>query len=397
MQAVRFARDGRRQRRARGGAARRRVRRARGAVRAGAARRHLRQRRLRAEESHVERGRARGRARRTRRTTDSTCASAATTGPKLKRGRDAYVLRLNGIYAAQSRQERRRDASRAAAQLRERDRARRRRRRGYQRAARRDRDGRPAEACRAMPGAELGITSDGFFELERLPRRVAVVGSGYVAVELARRAARARQRGHAVRAARRACSATSTRCSARSSWPRCARAASTIVTDVERARACDARAAARSRSMPPTAARFEGFDAVLWAIGRAPNDARRSGSRAPASSSTPQASSPSTSYQNTSVPGIYAVGDVTGQAELTPVAIAAGRRLADRVFGGMTDRHLRYDVIPTVVFSHPPIGTVGLSEEAGARALSGRADQGLQVRVRVDVLRADGGASRRRR
>jgi glutathione reductase (NADPH) len=53
---------------------------------------------------------------------------------------------------------------------------------------------------------------------------------------------------------------------------------------------------------------------------------------------------------------------VTGQAELTPVAIAAGRRLADRLFGGMADRHLSYDVIPSVVFSHPPIGTVGLSE-----------------------------------
>jgi glutathione reductase (NADPH) len=69
-------------------------------------------------------------------------------------------------------------------------------------------------------------------------------------------------------------------------------------------------------------------------------------------------------FQNTSAPGIYAVGDVTGQAELTPVAIAAGRRLADRLFGGQPDRHLSYDLIPTVVFSHPPIGTVGLSEQA---------------------------------
>ena len=60
---------------------------------------------------------------------------------------------------------------------------------------------------------------------------------------------------------------------------------------------------------------------------------------------------------------LFRSGDVTGQAELTPVAIAAGRRLADRVFGGMRDRHLDYDVIPTVVFSHPPIGTVGLSEQ----------------------------------
>jgi glutathione reductase (NADPH) len=49
---------------------------------------------------------------------------------------------------------------------------------------------------------------------------------------------------------------------------------------------------------------------------------------------------------------------------LTPVAIAAGRRLADRVFGGERDRRLSYELLPTVVFSHPPIGTVGLSEAA---------------------------------
>ena len=67
-------------------------------------------------------------------------------------------------------------------------------------------------------------------------------------------------------------------------------------------------------------------------------------------------------YQNTSTDGIYAVGDVTGQAQLTPVAIAAGRRLADRVFNDQHERRLSYENIPTVVFSHPPVGTVGLSE-----------------------------------
>ncbi len=67
-------------------------------------------------------------------------------------------------------------------------------------------------------------------------------------------------------------------------------------------------------------------------------------------------------YQNTSASGVYAVGDVTGQAQLTPVAIAAGRRLADRLFDGQDERRLSYDNIPTVVFSHPPVGTVGLSE-----------------------------------
>lgn len=68
-------------------------------------------------------------------------------------------------------------------------------------------------------------------------------------------------------------------------------------------------------------------------------------------------------YQNTPLAGVYAVGDVIGKAELTPVAIAAGRRLADRLFGGMTDAKISYENIPTVIFSHPPIGTIGLSEE----------------------------------
>jgi len=68
-------------------------------------------------------------------------------------------------------------------------------------------------------------------------------------------------------------------------------------------------------------------------------------------------------YQSTGVPGLYCVGDsCTKGYELTPVAIAAGRRLADRLFGGQADAKLNYDTIPTVVFSHPTIGTVGLTE-----------------------------------
>lgn len=67
-------------------------------------------------------------------------------------------------------------------------------------------------------------------------------------------------------------------------------------------------------------------------------------------------------FQNTSVAGIYALGDVAGKVQLTPMAIAAGRRLADRLFDGKTDAKADYDNVPTVVFSHPVIGTVGLTE-----------------------------------
>src|SRR5699024_6651468 len=77
-------------------------------------------------------------------------------------------------------------------------------------------------------------------------------------------------------------------------------------------------------------------------------------------------------WQDTNIDGVHALGDVTGVAELTPVAIAAGRRLADRLFGDQPERRLDYMNIPTVVFSHPPIGSVGLTE-AEARAEHGDA------------------------
>ena len=67
-------------------------------------------------------------------------------------------------------------------------------------------------------------------------------------------------------------------------------------------------------------------------------------------------------YENTCVQGIYAVGDITGKVALTPVAIAAGRKLAARLFNNMPDSKVDYDKVPSVVFSHPPVGTVGLTE-----------------------------------
>ena len=72
---------------------------------------------------------------------------------------------------------------------------------------------------------------------------------------------------------------------------------------------------------------------------------------------------PTDKYQCTNVGGVYAVGDVTGRQALTPVAIAAGRRLADRLYGGHANAHLDYTDVPSVIFSHPPIGTVGLTEK----------------------------------
>jgi glutathione reductase (NADPH) len=106
---------------------------------------------------------------------------------------------------------------------------------------------------------------------------------------------------------------------------------------------------------------LEQFDSLIWAIGRKPNtdriDIENSGLPL-----EPDGTIAVDQFQQTALQGVYAVGDVTGKFELTPVAIAAGRRLADRLFGGKTGRHLPYENIPTVIFSHPPIATVGLSE-----------------------------------
>jgi glutathione reductase (NADPH) len=114
---------------------------------------------------------------------------------------------------------------------------------------------------------------------------------------------------------------------------------------------------------------FAGFTTVLWAVGRTPTTDGLGLDDAGVIRSS-EGHVVVDRYQSTSASGIYAVGDVTGQAELTPVAIAAGRRLADRLFGGQRDRHLSYEVIPTVVFSHPPIGTVGLSEQQAREQFS---------------------------
>jgi glutathione reductase (NADPH) len=109
------------------------------------------------------------------------------------------------------------------------------------------------------------------------------------------------------------------------------------------------------------------LDQVIWAIGRRPcTDAL--GLYAAGVRVNGDGTIPVDRFQATNVEHIFAIGDVIGRFELTPVAIAAGRRLADRIWGGQRGRYLPYENIPTVLFTHPPMGTVGLTEpEARAR------------------------------
>ncbi|STY43844.1 Glutathione reductase [Listeria grayi] len=116
-------------------------------------------------------------------------------------------------------------------------------------------------------------------------------------------------------------------------------------------------------------------DALIWAIGRKPHFDKLALDKAGVRL-TDKGYIQVDKYQNTTTEHIYAVGDVTGKFELTPVAIAAGRRLSERLFNGKLDEHLEYENIPTVVFSHPAIGTVGLTE---AEAIQKYGEEDIQV------------------
>ena len=103
-------------------------------------------------------------------------------------------------------------------------------------------------------------------------------------------------------------------------------------------------------------------DCLIWAIGRAANTSgfrlEKTGVKL-----TEKGTIYSDEFENTSVPGIYALGDVTGKLDLTPVAVKAGRQLSERLFNNKADAKLDYTDVATVVFSHPVIGSVGLTEE----------------------------------
>ena len=219
-----------------------------------------------------------------------------------------------------------------------------------------------------LAGAELGIDSDGFFALTEQPRRVAVIGAGYIAVELAGvlRALRSTVtlaiRGQTVLRSFDALVQESVTGHLETAGITLERGF--VPAGLERRADGIAVLAADGRAV-------SGFDCVIWAVGRRPcSDAL--GLETAGVATDADGHIPVNAFQDTNAPGIHAVGDITGRAPLTPVAIAAGRRLADRLFDGQTERYLNYDDIPSVVFAHPPVGTVGLTE-AQARAAHGDA------------------------
>jgi len=217
-----------------------------------------------------------------------------------------------------------------------------------------------------IPGYEHGITSDEFFdEMQELPKKVAVIGAGYIAVELAG-----------------ILGALGSNANLFIRYDTFLRTFdSETVAVLRKEMEGHGNVVVHSNTQLAKVEKLEdgtltltdkqggvhaGYDRLIWAIGRAPNSANLN-IEAAGVKTKENGYIIVDEWQNTSTPGIYALGDVCGNVELTPVAIAAGRALSERLFNGKENSKMDYNLIPTVIFSHPPYGVCGLSEEAAKK------------------------------
>ncbi|QTO01466.1 glutathione-disulfide reductase [Aggregatibacter sp. 2125159857] len=211
----------------------------------------------------------------------------------------------------------------------------------------------------AIKGAEYGIDSNGVFALTELPKRTAVVGAGYIAVELAGVLNSLGVETHLF---------VRKHAPLRNFDPMMVE---TLVESMQQdgitlhTHAIPkevVKNADGSVTLHLEDGREQTVDCLIWAIGREPTTDKIN-LQAAGVEANARGFIKVDKYQNTNVPGIYAVGDIIeGGIELTPVAVAAGRRLSERLFNNKPNEHLDYNLVPSVVFSHPPIGTVGLTE-----------------------------------
>ncbi|MAD89530.1 MAG: glutathione-disulfide reductase [Pseudoalteromonas sp.] len=211
-----------------------------------------------------------------------------------------------------------------------------------------------------IPGAEYGIDSNGFFELDEQPRRVAVIGAGYIAVELAGVLSSLGTETHLF---------VRKHAPLRNFDPLVVETLTEVMEKEGPTLHTNATPKALTKEADGSVTLHlengdtHTVDQVIWAIGREPvTDLINL--QATDVETTERGYIKTDEYQNTSVPGIYALGDIMeGGIELTPVAVKAGRMLAERLFNPeLPDAKMDYELVPTVVFSHPPIGTIGLTE-----------------------------------
>jgi len=220
-----------------------------------------------------------------------------------------------------------------------------------------------------IPGAELGLVSDDFFQLCSAPARVAVIGGGYIGVELSGVLQALGSRVDMFVRGRRLLQGFDEDLTTQLVQDYLHYGTRThFGFDVQALeRIGDGRILLRDA----LGGHSEPFDKVIFATGRRPGTDGLGLEQAGVALDA-RGHIAVDAYQNTTAPGVYAVGDVTAHEALTPVAIAAARRLMDRVFGDDADAKLDYRDIATVVFAHPPVGKVGMTE-ADARLQHGDA------------------------
>jgi glutathione reductase (NADPH) len=216
-----------------------------------------------------------------------------------------------------------------------------------------------------IPGAEYGVNSDGFFDIEKKPKKVALVGAGYIAVEFAGMFNALGTETHLfIRHDK----------FLRSFDPMVQEA----VTDNYKrlgvhlhTNSSQSKVEKDEKTGKLTLhykdsegeGKLEDLDTLIWAIGRSP-EVEGLGLEKAGVKQDDKGRIIADEYQSTNVENIYSLGDVVGKVELTPVAIAAGRKLSDRLFGPERFKasKLDYNLIPSVVFAHPEIGSIGLTE-----------------------------------
>lgn len=288
--------------------------------------------------------------------------------PTFKAKRDAYIVRLNGIYERNLKNDKveyvhgwARLLSRNEVEVTLDD--------GTKETVRAKKilvavGGNPT-AVSNIPGSEFGTNSDGFFDIEKLPSKVALVGAGYIAVEFAGMFNALGVETHLF---------IRHDTFLRSFDPMIQEA---VTAEYERLGVHVHKGSSQSKVEKDASGKLtihyndkkdgeavlKDVDHLIWAIGRTPATSGI-GLEEAGVKVTEKGYIVADEYQNTSVDNIYALGDVTGEVELTPVAIAAGRKLAHRLFGPAEFKTLKQDYsnIPSVVFAHPEVGSIGLTE-----------------------------------
>ena len=209
-------------------------------------------------------------------------------------------------------------------------------------------------------GVHHTIDSDGFFSLTKQPLKVAIIGSGYIGVELAGILNSLGSETHLLMRGTRPLSRFDSMIG--DALLKTMKQQGIYIHQNHTAHDINLHSDGRKSIVCQNNSIIQNIDVIITAVGRKPRTKSLNLDTIKVKTNK-KGLVLVDAYQNTSVDGIYAIGDVTDAPALTPVAIAAGRRLADRIFGQQPDACLNYDNICSVVFSHPPAGSVGYSEQ----------------------------------